>query len=124
GYGQRNHRAFMLFIALVLGAAAIGYWQDLISSPAGSPHGWTDLHAWLDWAGFSFGNAVPLVTIDPAHATFLQNHFCVQQSGLGCARADVPFGLTGFFYTAKVVGFIILSYLAAGLTGLAQHKDA
>lgn len=123
GYGERNHRAVIAFVLLGLIATYVGYWQDMISLPAGSPAGWEDLRAWLSWAGFGFGNSIPLVTLDPAHATFLQDHFCVEPGPLKCMRADVPFGLTGFFYVTKVVGFIILSYLAAGLSGLAQHKE-
>lgn len=123
GYGERNHRAVLAFVLLGLMATYVGYWQDMISLPRGSPAGWEDLRAWLSWAGFAFGNSIPLVTLDPAHATFLQDHFCVDPGPLKCTRADVPFGLTGFFYVTKVVGFIILSYLAAGLSGLAQHKE-
>ena len=123
GYGERNHRAFFLFMLLVSAAAMVGYWQDLISLPAASPAGWFDLRAWLDWAGFAFGNSIPLVVLDPAHATFLPDRFCIEPGELQCAQPDIPFGLVGFFYSAKIVGFIILSYLAAGLTGIAQRKD-
>jgi hypothetical protein len=123
GYGERSYRAVFWFIALVTTATVVGYWQDLISLPSGEPRGWEGLRVWLDWAGFAFGNAVPLVVIDPTHASFLNDRFCVAPGELQCARPDVPLGLTAFFYTVKIVGFIILSYLAAGLSGLAQRKD-
>lgn len=114
GYGERNHRAFMWFVALVLLAAGVGYWQDLKWLPLGRPDGWKDWQAWRDWIGFAFGDAVPLVTFDESHKTFLADRF---------APFTVPTSLTGFFYGVKVAGFVILSYLAAGLSGLAQHKE-
>jgi hypothetical protein len=114
GYGERNHRAIIAFIVVVAGAAAMGYWQDLIWLPAETPAGRWDQQAWLDWMGFAFGDAVPILTFDEAHKTFLVDRF---------APHSVPTGLTAFFYFVKIVGFIILSYLAAGLSGLAQRRN-
>jgi hypothetical protein len=122
GYGERNHRALMWFVVLVLAGAEIGYWQDLVWAPAATPQGWTDSQAWLDWIGYAFGDAIPLLTFDEAHKTFLVDRFCGERIADVCTYG-VPTGVTAFFYGVKVVGFIILSYLAAGLSGLAQRRD-
>lgn len=121
GYGERNHRALLWFALTVIGAAAIGYWQDMRWSPAGEPDGWMDWQAWRDWVGYAFGGAVPLLTFDEGHKTFLVDRFCGVRLGEVCPTG-VPTGLTGFFYTVKVIGFVILSYLAAGVSGLAQRR--
>lgn len=120
GYGERNHRALLWFVTLVLAAATVGYWNELQPAWNALP-GWTNRQAWADWIGFAFGDAVPVVTIDEAHKTFLADRFCGADSKGACAR--IPDGLTGFYYVVKVFGFVILSYLAAGLSGLAQRKE-
>jgi hypothetical protein len=122
GYGERNHRALVWFGLLVIAAAAVGFWQDLEWLPAATPEGWTDWQAWRDWIGYGFGDAVPILTFDESHKTFLVDRFCGERVGEACTYS-VPTGLTAFFYGVKVVGFVILSYLAAGLTGLAQRRD-
>jgi hypothetical protein len=121
GYGERNHRAFIWFVVLVCAAAGWGYWHNLAWPSAHAPSGWGDAQAWRDWVGFAFGDAVPVVTFDEAHKSFLADRFCDKPDD-GVCRA-IPTGLTGFYYAVKVAGFIILSYLAAGLSGLAQHRD-
>jgi hypothetical protein len=121
GYGERNHRAFIAFALLVLGAAGVGYWHELVWPSAATIAGWTDRQAWLDWGGFAFADAVPLITFDEAHKTFLADRFCGAEAKGVCDRT--PAGLTAFYYFVKVAGFAILSYLAAGLSGLAQRGD-
>ncbi|MGE3865708.1 MAG: hypothetical protein AB7G04_02220 [Hyphomonadaceae bacterium] len=122
GYGQRNHRAFMWFVALILGAAVVGFSAQIAYGPPPAG-GWADKQAWFSWLGFSLGDAIPVVTLDKAHETFLVDHFCAAEKAGVCAEPAVPQGLTAFFYAVKILGFIILSYLAAGLSGLAQQKE-
>ena len=70
------------------------------------------------WPGFSFANAVPLITFDKAHETFLAAQF-----GKPDDPASVPVGIAWAFYAEKVLGFVILTYLAAGLSGLARPSS-
>lgn len=123
GYGYRNHRAIVWFLILIAAATGIGLYTDLRFAPAG-PSGWEDVRAWLDWSGFTFGAAIPVVVLDPAHETFLAERFCLVENVDGvCTQSAVPEGLQGFYYGVKLAGLLVLSYLAAGLTGLAQRRN-
>lgn len=107
GYGYRNFAAVVWFLgAVVLGVAfglgALGYHS--LGPPAEMSR----------WGWFSFGNAIPLLTLDEAHKTFIDDVFA--EKGLA-----VPMWLKSFFYLQKIFGFAMLSYLAAGLTGLASR---
>jgi hypothetical protein len=111
GFGYRNGQAVLWFTLLVLLGAAMGmglagYRWDFSSA------GWD--HA-LRWAGFSLGNAVPLVELDEAHKTFLAEAFGKQKP------SETPPGAAWAFYAHKLMGLVILSYLAAGLSGLARR---
>lgn len=105
GYGYRNFAAVVWFLGavalgVVLGLGALGY--DNTAPPAEVSR----------WGWFSFGNAIPLLTLDEAHKSFLADVF-------GARYLEVPPWLKSFFYLQKIFGFAMLSYLAAGLTGLA-----
>ena len=64
------------------------------------------------WGWFSFGNAIPVLTLDEAHATFINDTF-------KAAHLTPPPWLKSFFYVQKLFGFAMLTYLAAGLSGMA-----
>lgn len=107
GYGYRNFAAVLWFLGAValgagLGLYALGFGQSNPPPPATASQ----------WGWFSFGNAIPLLTLDEAHKTFVVDTFAAQ--GL-----TEPAWLRSFFYIQKLFGFAMLSYLAAGLTGLA-----
>lgn len=113
GFGHRNDYGFYWFTLLVLGAAALGLvWSgasltNLLAEGIEPP---------LRWLGFSLGNAIPLVTLDKAHEMFLADQFANGRA------QDVPAVIAWTFYAQKLLGFIILSYLAAGLSGLASRQ--
>ena len=107
GYGYRNFAAVLWFLgAVVLGAAlglgALGYHAPPLPPPIEMSR----------WGWFSFGNAIPVLTLDDAHTTFIADTF----------KADhiaPPAWLKSFFYVQKLFGFAMLTYLAAGLSGMA-----
>jgi len=111
-YGYSNIRALAWFGALVLGFAVWGFSVEAVRSFHFSAAGFGEFFRWL---GFSFANAVPLITFDKAHETFLAARF-----GAAGNPASVPVHIAWAFYAEKVLGLIILTYLAAGLSGLAR----
>jgi hypothetical protein len=129
GFGYRNQYAAYWFTVLVLAFAALGLnWNAVAGLNPGaarsfafSDAGWNEFGR---WAGFSFGNSIPLIQLDKAHETFLAVEFVP-----GAASAEeperfvhqVPATIAWVFYAQKVLGFVILSFLAAGLTGTATR---
>lgn len=124
GFGYRNDYALRWFCLLVVGFAAYGLnaehvlqphaWRSFMPTSAGA----AELFRWL---GFSFGNAIPVVSLDKAHETFLAAQFGTSNPTVGYDPASVPVLIAWVFYLQKLLGFVILSYLAAGLTGLARR---
>ena len=112
-YGYSNLTALVWFVALVLVFTAWGLSMEGLRGLDFSPAGFAEFFRWL---GFSFANAIPLMSFDKAHETFLAAQF-----GHGEA-ASVPVAIAWAFYLEKVAGFIILTYLAAGLSGLAHRR--
>lgn len=112
GFGFRNFYALIWFFLLVAGAAAYGlHATHAVFAPtlSGAAH-------LAQWGWFSLGNAIPLMTLDEAHKTFLATH-------AGTAAGDVPLDIASVFYGAKIAGFLILTYLAASVSGLANKAD-
>jgi hypothetical protein len=130
GFGYRNQYAAYWFTVLVLAFAALGLnWNAVagLNPGAARPFAFSDA-GWNEfgrWAGFSFGNSIPLIQLDKAHETFLAVEFVP-----GAASAEeperfvhqVPATIAWVFYAQKVLGFVILSFLAAGLTGTATRQ--
>ncbi len=108
GYGYRNFAAVLWFLgAVVLGAAlGLGTLGFHGVTPPPPPAEMSR------WGWFSFGNAIPVLTLDEAHKTFIADTF--RAKGL-----LEPTWLKSFFYVQKLFGFAMLTYLAAGLSGMA-----
>ncbi|MGE4037947.1 MAG: hypothetical protein AB7F85_09400 [Hyphomonadaceae bacterium] len=110
GHGFENWRAALGFAALVLGTAAVGLafeGRPMVTSLAAM-----DWRAMGDWGGYALGNAIPILELDPSHETFVKDRF-------GDAE---PIWLKSILYSSKLLGFALLSYLAAGLTGFASRS--
>lgn len=113
GFGHRNDFAFYWFTLLVIAAAAGGLnWYGL--RPLDLTQSGID--EFLRWLAFAFGNAIPIINLDKSHETFLADKFA------GGVLQAVPVAVAWAFYIQKIAGFVILSYLAAGLTGLASRQ--
>jgi hypothetical protein len=114
GFSQRNHRAIYWFGGVVLASAALGL--GLTGSPglAFTPEA---LEHTFQWLWFALGNAVPLITLDEGHKNFL-----ALAAGTDPGK-PAPTKLAAWFYSAKILGFLILTYLAASLSGVATKGD-
>jgi hypothetical protein len=114
GFSQRNHRAIYWFGGVVLASAALGL--GLTGSPGLA---WTPeaLEHTFQWLWFALGNAVPLITLDEGHKNFLA------LAAGAKAGEPAPTWLAAWFYSAKILGFLILTYLAASLSGVATKGD-
>jgi len=124
GYGHRTWKAIIWFVALVVGFAAFGLNADrAIELTAWRPLELTSssLTEFARWLGFSFGNAIPIVVFDKAHETFLAAQFVAAPLGEEPDPGKVPVLIAWAFYLQKVLGLVVLSYLAAGVTGLARR---
>lgn len=113
GYGHKSWRAFAWFLALVIGYAGYGLFLERQTAFVPTPAG---LDTLLQWLGFSLGNAVPVVSLDKAHELFLAHAFAKGEP------LDMPARIAWAFYWQKILGFIVLSYLAAGVSGLAARQ--
>lgn len=118
-YGYSNVRAILWFLSLVLGYVALGLSIGGVRPFDFSDAGFAEFFRWL---GFSFANAVPLISFDKAHETFLAAQFGTRTASGDPDLASVPVAIAWAFYMQKTLGFIILSYLAAGLSGLARAR--
>lgn len=110
GHGFENWRAAIGFALVVLATAAVGLWfqgHPFVTDPAAM-----DFRAMGDWGGYALGNAIPLLELDPSHATFVADRF----------GEEAPLGLKTWLYSFKLLGFLLLSYLAAGLSGFASRS--
>jgi hypothetical protein len=115
GFGYKNHRAVAWFFAIVAAAAAYGL---VITGATHLAFTYDGVERLFQWMWFSFGNAVPLITLDETHKTFLA------EKVLGNAKAtNIPTYVGAPFYIAKVLGFLTLTYLAASVSGLATRAD-
>ncbi len=115
-YGFSSLRAILWFLTLVLGGAALGLYLNGLLPLDLSSAGIAEFFRWL---GFSLGNAVPLISFDKAHESFLAARF-----GDGADPASTPVLIAWFFYAQKALGFVILTFLAAGLSGFARGRVA
>ncbi|MGE0742880.1 MAG: hypothetical protein AB7O98_16190 [Hyphomonadaceae bacterium] len=112
GFGHRSLSygvAWFLTLTVLFAAIglALGGTRPLDLSPTG-------VGEFLRWFWFSFGNAVPIFALDRANDTFLANEFSTQPP-------DARIYISTIFYLEKLLGFVILTYLAAGLSGLAKQ---
>lgn len=114
GFGHRSDYAVYWFFALVLGFAAFGLYHAGLPTVPLDPK---EIEAGLRWFWFSLGNATPLIELDEAHKTFLLDAFATD------TQLDPPIGIASAFYVEKLLGFILLSYLAAGVSGFAGRND-
>lgn len=117
-YGFSSRRAVGWFALLVALYAAWGLNMHGMRPLEYNPQSIDEL---LRWLGFSFGNAVPLISFDKAHDTFLAEQFGALGADNRPDPASVPPLIAWAFYGQKALGFVILSYLAAGLSGLARR---
>lgn len=118
-YGYSNVRALGWFLSLVLGYVTLGVNLGGVRPWEFTDAGFAEFFRWL---GFSFANAVPLISFDKAHETFLAVQFGTKTAAGDPDPASVPVAIAWAFYLQKTLGFIILSYLAAGLSGLARAR--
>lgn len=114
-YGYSSITAVMWFAALVFGFTI---WGLNMAHPRPLDLSGAGFAEFFRWLGFSFANAVPLISFDKAHETFLAAHF-----GQADDPGSVPVWIAWAFYAEKVLGFVILTYLAAGLSGLARPSS-
>lgn len=110
GHGFENWRAATLF-GLVAFATTVAGLTFEGRSPADSLAA-VDWRALGDWGGYALGNAIPVLQLDPDHETFIKDRF----------GEEAPLWLKTVLYTSKLLGFVLLSYLAAGLTGFASRS--
>ena len=111
-FGYCNHRALAWFGFVVMGSCAVGLCLNgAVFTP--TAEGWDNFVGWF-W--FALGNAIPLITLDDAHRTFLAEQFRT-------APNAVPWGVASVFHIAKIFGFAILSYYVASLAGLANPRN-
>lgn len=108
-YGYGSWRALALFGLLVVSGVGYGLWVS-----GGFERSLEEIIA---WARFTFGNAVPLLTLDETHKDFL--HTAMENSAIGNPEA-IKLAFDG----QKMVGYVLLTYLAAGLSGLASKPKA
>lgn len=111
GFGYRSSRALGWFFAATLAAMLFGVWatgQDVLR-----PQDWRDP---LGWLRFALWNGIPLIDPGDGQAGFLN----VQVEAAGEAMRLPVTVLQLAFDAAKLFGFVILTYLAAGLSGLAS----
>jgi len=110
GHGFASWRAALLFILVVIGTAATGLaFEGSLAAASWAEIDWRPIG---DWGGYALGNAIPVVELDPSHETFIADRF----------GAEAPLWLKTVLYSSKLLGFLLLSYLAAGLTGFASRS--
>ncbi len=118
GFGYRNIYGVAWFLALALAAASFGLWK---TGYRAFDFSWTGFDNFFRWFWFSIGNSTPLLTLDDAHKDFLARAFGAFGGDGKPSPADLNVGIASLFYVHKMLGFMILTYLAAGLSGLASR---
>ncbi len=110
GFGQRNHRALFWFVLL----AFVGAGAGLIAE------GWSPLArdalppSWDEWLRASVDNAAPIVEFSA-------------ESGDAPAQLlgqAMPSWLAGLWFGISIFGFVVLSYLLAGISGLFDRGES
>jgi hypothetical protein len=102
GFGYRNHYAlFWLLLLIGIGAA-----------PALLPSATAPI---LEFLRFSFGNSIAIVSFDEGPRRFAELAFA------GNTTAQDLYALA--LYAQRVIGFVLITYLAAGIAGLASRKN-
>ncbi|MGF1464485.1 MAG: hypothetical protein ACFB2Z_15240 [Maricaulaceae bacterium] len=118
GFGYHNNYAirwFLAFGAIAMGAGLVLTGHRFDPSPAG-------IAEFFQWVWFTIGNGLPLILLDKAHETFLAAQVFPNEPNPDPQK--VPVGLASLFYVQKILGFVVLTYLAAGLSGLASREPA
>jgi len=94
GYGYYNYRAVLWFLAVVvLGTVLAGYSVDLTAQYA----------AVADRFWYSFDMALPIVELNGDHKKRIAENW-----------------VAVYFYVHKMLGFVLASFLVAGLSGLTK----
>jgi hypothetical protein len=106
GHGVRIHRALIAFLLLVLAGAMAGWAAEGWAPPYAPPDGWD---AWLR---ASLDHATPIVNFSTEADAFLSQRF----------KGAPPGWLANLWFAQAIVGFVIASYLAAGLSGFAERR--
>lgn len=104
GFGQRNHRAVFWFFLLVVAGMFTGLWAEgwRPGAEAALPSSWDD------WLRASFDNAAPIIEFQDGSAATPQD-----------LLAGTPPGwFQGTWFTFACLGFVVLSYLLAGISGV------
>lgn len=102
GFGHSNLLALLWFAGIVALGGVVGA-------------NWGHSGSFVEWLRFSVGNATPLVTLDETHKTFITEHIAPGSDGMG---------LRVFFDIQKLSGYLVLSFLVAGLSSFAgRPKD-
>lgn len=114
GFGYRPWYAGYWFLFLTAIWTALGL--ALTGETALRTPNIPDLERTVRWIWFTVGNALPLIVLDDAHKTFLAD-------ALGKEPHDVPSGIASLFYFHKLLGYSLITYLAASLTGLTDKRS-
>ena len=109
GHGYRSGYALAWFVAATLGSALFGLWATG-ASLSGPP----DADALFGWIRYTVWNGIPLIDGGIAD-DFLAGAVTAAGDNLRVSRSLIQL----VFDAEKLFGFVILTYLAAGLSGLA-----
>lgn len=114
GFGYRPWYAagwFMLLTAIwtLIGLAMTSDFDVRFPTPA-------DIAWQIRWFWFTIGNALPLISLDEAHKTFLADAKNVEPH-------NVPVVMASLFYIHKLLGYSLITYLAASLTGVTDKRS-
>ncbi len=77
-------------------------------------------HPWSDWLRALFASLdqlLPLVTLDKAHDALIFGNLSANPP-----VEPQPYGVRVYFYVQKIAGWILGSFLVAGLAGLTQRN--
>jgi hypothetical protein len=113
GFSQRNHRAVLWFFAVIINSTLLGLYLTGSREIAFTQEA---LEHTFQWFWFALGNATPLVTLDEGHKNFLA------LAAGAKAGEPAPTWLASWFYCAKIAGFLILTFLAASMSGVGQKE--
>lgn len=114
GFGYRPWYAagwFMFLTAIwtLIGLAMTSDFDVRFPTPA-------DIAWQIRWFWFTIGNALPLISLDEAHKTFLADTTNVEAH-------EVPVVIASLFYVHKLLGYSLITYLAASLTGVTDKRS-
>ncbi len=109
GYGQRNHRALFWYVALGFFGMAAGLWAQGWRPEVGAALPET----WDAWLRASLDNAAPVVEFSPDSAGAMDR----------LLDGNAPDWLRSIWFAIAMLGFVVLSYLLAGISGVFDRGE-